>query len=124
MNIKLDCIVIDVPDLKKGSAFYRALLGLTEAYADEAWVSLESRDLPLRLGLQHEPDYAPPAWPLPAGHGQMLHLDFLVADVPAAVAYCERLGATKAADQFMETGVTMLDPFGHPFCLLPDNEGA
>lgn len=122
MNIRLDCIVIDVPDLALASRFYQTLLGFTETYADEVWVSLSRADLPVRLGLQYEPDYKAPDWPS-GDHGQMLHLDFTVDDVPAAVAFAESLGATKAAEQFMQTGVTMLDPFGHPFCLLPDESG-
>ena len=48
----------------------------------------------------------------------MEHLDFAVDDLPAAVARAVSLGARVADEQFTQDWTVMLDPEGHPFCLL------
>lgn len=47
----------------------------------------------------------------------MLHLDFEVEDLEAAVQDACELGAREAGYQPQETVCVMLDPVGHPFCL-------
>ena len=47
----------------------------------------------------------------------MLHLDFEVTDLPAAVAHAVELGAREAAFQPQDDVRVLLDPAGHPFCL-------
>ena len=51
----------------------------------------------------------------------MMHFDFQVADLDAAVTEAVRLGATVAEHQPQEHVRVMLDPAGHPFCLCLDD---
>jgi hypothetical protein len=65
------------------------------------------------------PDYRPPAWPS-AEVPQQVHFEWVVSDVAAAVEQMSRLGARLAewqieADPDLRV---MLDPAGHPFCLM------
>jgi len=70
------------------------------------------------LATQISPDYVPPTWPNADGKQQMmLHLDFEVDDLEAAVAHAEELSAQQAAFQPQNHVRVMLDPAGHPFCL-------
>jgi hypothetical protein len=50
----------------------------------------------------------------------MLHLDFWVDDLDAAVAYAVAAGATVAGYQPQEAVRVLFDPAGHPFCLFLD----
>jgi len=70
------------------------------------------------LAIQHNPDYVRPVWPAPAVSRQMMmHLDFKVTDLDAAVAHGVQLGAELAEHQPQENVRVLLDPAGHPFCL-------
>ncbi len=54
----------------------------------------------------------------PAGAQQMMmHLDFEVVDLDAAVAHALEVGAELADYQPQEDVCVLLDPAGHPFCL-------
>lgn len=73
------------------------------------------------LAFQAEADYVPPIWPeLLSEQQKMLHLDFLVEDLEAAVPYAVALGAELAAHQPQERVRVLRDPAGHPFCLFLD----
>jgi hypothetical protein len=48
----------------------------------------------------------------------MMHFDFQVADLDAAVEEAVGLGATLAESQPQVTVRVLLDPAGHPFCLV------
>src|SRR4051794_30384404 len=61
---KLKTVVFDAPDITALSAFYTALAGWTQRYADDEWVTLTTDD-GWRIGLQHAPDHIPPRWPDP-----------------------------------------------------------
>ena len=75
-------------------------------------------DQTLDLAIQREPLYVRPTWPAAEGAQQMmLHLDFEVVDVDAAVAHALELGAELPDFQPQENVRVMLDPAGHPFCL-------
>ena len=50
----------------------------------------------------------------------MMHFDFQVADLDAAVAEAVALGATVADHQPQENVRVLFDPAGHPFCLCLD----
>jgi hypothetical protein len=52
----------------------------------------------------------------------MMHFDFQVGDLDAAVADAVALGATPAAEQPRENVRVLLDPAGHPFCLCLDED--
>jgi catechol-2,3-dioxygenase len=110
---KLRAVVLDTPDMARLSAFYTALAGWTESYADEEWISLRSDD-GWRIGLQYAPDHVPPRWPDPA-YPQQAHLDFRVPDLESGSARAVELGATLLRRN--ETWHTLADPSGHPFDL-------
>jgi hypothetical protein len=51
----------------------------------------------------------------------MMHLDFQVSDLDAAVAEAVTLGAVLADHQPQESVRVLFDPAGHPFCLCRDD---
>ncbi len=118
-KIGVYALIIDCKDQKTLSAFYSNLLGWDVVYEDESWSSILSPD-GLKIAFQRTEEYAPPVWPGEVGKpGQMMHLDFQAKDHEAAVQHALSLGARKTSDQFYGDGcVTMLDPEGHPFCIL------
>ena len=65
--------------------------------------------------------YRAPVWPPAEGQQRpMVHLDFQVGDLDEAVADALALGATLADAQPQEHVRVLLDPAGHPFCLVLD----
>jgi len=119
----LASISIDCPDPAALAPFYRALLGLEQAFAapDGSVIALSGAG-PM-LTLMRVDDYAPPSWP----HGpqfQQMHLDLAATDLDADVAAAERLGARQAEVQpAPDRWRVMLDPVGHLFCLTAVRPG-
>ena len=61
-------------------------------------------------------------WPPAVGQQRaMMHFDFQVGDLDAAVSDALALGASLAAEQPQENVRVLLDPAGHPFCLCLDD---
>ena len=113
----LGSISIDCPDPDALAPFYRALLGLEEAFAtpDRDVVSLAGAG-PM-LTLMRVDTYVAPSWPHGPQHQQM-HLDVGVDDVAAAVSSAIALGATEATHQpDPDRWRVLIDPVGHPFCV-------
>jgi catechol 2,3-dioxygenase-like lactoylglutathione lyase family enzyme len=113
----LASISIDCPDPDALAGFYRALLGLEEAFAtpDRAVVCLAGAG-PM-LTLMRVDTYVAPSWPNGPQHQQM-HLDLSVEDLPAAVSAAIAIGATEASHQpAPDQWRVLIDPVGHPFCL-------
>src|SRR3954447_6289637 len=110
---RLKTVVWDAPDIQRLADFYVGVAGMTQHYADEEWVTLTTAD-GWRFGVQLAPDHVPPQWPEPA-RPQQMHVDFRVADIDAATAGAERLGARRLGGG--ETWHVLADPAGHPFCL-------
>jgi len=110
---RLKTVVWDAPDIRALAAFYVGVAGLTQQHADDDWVTLTSSD-GWRFGVQHAPDHVAPQWPDPA-HPQQMHVDFRVADIEAAAAHAERLGAHRLSGN--DRWITLADPAGHPFDL-------
>jgi len=118
-------ICIDVPDLEKAVAFYRDALGLTPGRRlGRKWAEMLGASAPIDL-LAEEAGTAP--IPRPGvirdygRHWTPVHLDWPVADLPAAVERARAAGAT------LESGIldkkwgrlaVLADPFGNGFCLL------
>jgi hypothetical protein len=74
----------------------------------------------INLNFQNADGYEPPVWPeVPGKQQQMEHLDFVVDNLGEAVNRAVGLGAKKAPQQFIPEITVMLDPAGHPFCLIP-----
>jgi catechol 2,3-dioxygenase-like lactoylglutathione lyase family enzyme len=122
---RLRNIVLDCPDTRVLSDFYRELLGweilFADYEADDGWVTLSADGGFPRLGFQRTDDYRPPRWP-DAEYPQQLHIDVTVDDMDAAERKVLALGAVKADVQPSENDSfrVFLDPAGHPFCLCVD----
>lgn len=119
LKVLLQAIVLDCADADALADFYAALLGWTKDCTNPEWISVsDNRQMPYLLFQQTE-DYAPPHWPHDKGdQQQMAHMDFVVNDIEAAIAHTVGLGGSIAPEQFSNEWQVMLDPAGHPFCLL------
>ncbi len=115
--------VLEAPDARVLARFYASLLGweLTSESPQDATVG--PPDGVAYLGFQTSPEYVRPVWPPVQGSQQMMmHLDFEVSDLKAAVADALELGAQEAEYQPQDNVRVLLDPVGHPFCLYVDTK--
>jgi hypothetical protein len=110
-------MTVDCPEPNVMADFYAALLGgtVTRRIAGEAKLDAAGRLIYFRAA----PDYRPPTWPsseVPL-HS---HFDYVVEDPHAAAQHLLRLGGSLAAQQDPSDPhlLVMLDPAGHPFCLI------
>jgi len=116
---------IDVDDLARAEAFYRDALGLTAGRRfGDGGVEMLGASSPVYLlrkasgtaasdGTSATRDYA--------RHWTPVHLDFVVADLVAAIARAEAAGAKREGDvRTARWGriATLADPFGNGFCLI------
>jgi predicted enzyme related to lactoylglutathione lyase len=121
-------IDIDVPDLERGIAFYTAAFELRLARRlGPGFAELLGADAPIYLlecaagtapfrGARVGRDYA--------RHWTPTHLDFVVADLDAALARALAAGATRESEPSQHAYgrlVLLSDPFGHGVCLLQFN---
>ena len=109
---------LDCADPRVMARFYSALLGWEMPFCEDEYSMVS--DGTTSLGFGRVESYRPPAWP-DAAHSKQYHLDFRVADVAQAEAASRALGAT--LPDFQPGGErwrVMLDPEGHPFCLVPE----
>jgi catechol 2,3-dioxygenase-like lactoylglutathione lyase family enzyme len=114
-------VVLDAPDPGALARFYSELLGWKIASDEGGWVTIAQPGTTSYIGFHQSAEYVAPTWPPAEGkQQQMLHLDFGVGDVEAAVADAIALGATLAEFQPQDDVRVMLDPIGHPFCLYHD----
>lgn len=115
-------VVLDSDNADQLSIFYEKLLGWTRFPGEEYTVlaNVEQQGFPTWITFQQVDDYVPPVWPATSEEQQqMAHLDFHVEDVAEAVTYALSCGATMSEIQFEDMWRVMIDPAGHPFCLLP-----
>lgn len=115
-------VVLDSDNAEELSAFYERLLGWTRFKGEEYTVlrNIEQNGFPTWITIQQVDDYVPPVWPAaPEEQQQMAHLDFHVADVSEGVNYALSCGATLSEHQYDGRWRVMVDPAGHPFCILP-----
>ena len=115
-------VVLDSDDANELSIFYEKLLGWTRFPGAEFTVlaNIDQQGFPTWITFQQVDDYSPPVWPAASDdQQQMAHLDFHVEDVGEAVKYALSCGATMSEVQLEEGWRVMIDPAGHPFCLLP-----
>ena len=122
MNVSYMAVVLDSANSDALSAFYANLLGWERIKPDDEWIIVynnESRNFPLITFHQIE-NYERPKWPAENGkQQQMVHLDFHVDDVDEAVKHAISCGAVLSDIQLEDAWRVMLDPAGHPFCILP-----
>ena len=114
---------IEAPDPGALAAFYSQLLGWPVAHAEPGTAIVKPPQDSVFLVFQLAEDYAPPVWPpAPGEQRTMMHLDFQVEDLDAAVADAVSLGARVAEFQPQDSVRVLLDPAGRPFCLCRDGE--
>ncbi|MFI5054422.1 MAG: VOC family protein, partial [Acidimicrobiia bacterium] len=106
------------PSAPELAHFYSDLLGWEIATESPNHCTMGPTSGVAYLAIQTASDYARPTWPNADGQQQMMmHLDFEVVDLTAAVAHALELGAQEATYQPQDNVRVMLDPAGHPFCL-------
>lgn len=111
-------VVLDAPDAPALARFYSELLGWEISKQDADGAAMAPPGSVAYLAIQTETDYVRPVWPATEGSQQMMmHLDFEVVDLEAAVAHALELGAELPEHQPQDDVRVMLDPAGHPFCL-------
>lgn len=111
-------VVLNAPDAPALAHFYSDLLGWKIATESPEHCTMGPEDGVAYLAVQTSPSYVRPVWPDHEGVQQMMmHLDFEVVDLDAAVTHALELGAELADHQPQEEVRVLLDPAGHPFCL-------
>ncbi len=109
---------LDAPSAPELAHFYSDLLGWEMSSEGPQGATIAPANGVAYIGFQTSPDYVRPTWPNEPGKQQMmLHLDFEVEDLAAAVGHAVELGAEEASYQPQDNVRVMLDPAGHPFCL-------
>jgi hypothetical protein len=115
--VEWTALTIDCPEPATLADFYAILLGgtVTRSTPDGAFLDAAGQLLVFRA----VPDYQPPTWP---SHDvpMRFHFECVVEDPDAATQELLPLGATRAAHQDPDDPnlIVMLDPVGHPFCLI------
>jgi predicted enzyme related to lactoylglutathione lyase len=116
---------IDVDDLPRAEAFYKAAFDLTAGRRFGAGgVELLGSSAPIYL--LAKPSGSLPAPAISSGrdyarHWTPVHLDFVVEDIDAAIRQALAAGARLEApvkDSVWGKLALMADPFGHGFCLV------
>ena len=113
---------IEAPDPAALARFYSGLLGWPIAHDEPGTTILAAAEGSIYVVFQQATGYQPPVWPPVDGQQRpMMHFDFEVADLEAAVAEAVALGASVATTQPQDNVRVLLDPAGHPFCLCRDD---
>jgi catechol 2,3-dioxygenase-like lactoylglutathione lyase family enzyme len=122
MDIKMGAIVLDSANADALADFYSKLLGWEKQRYDSEWVIVASKGGEgTPLVFQQIENYQRPSWPAQAEkQQQMLHLDFYVSNVEEGVQHAIACGAVPAETQLADDWRVLLDPAGHPFCILPN----
>jgi predicted enzyme related to lactoylglutathione lyase len=121
-------INVDVPDIERGIAFYSQAFGLRLARRlGPDFAELVGAEAPLYLiqcAAGAKPFENAAAVRDYGRHWTPVHLDFLVADLDAALARALAAGATQQgepSDHAYGRLALLADPFGHGVCLLQLN---
>lgn len=124
--MRLGAIIIDSDNIEALGDFYASLLGWTQSSQieeGEKWITVIKDDYSeTPLVIQENPDYKRPKWPQEKDEQQqMVHLDFYVRrdEYEDKIEHAIQCGAQLAETQFADGWKVMLDPSGHPFCIIP-----
>jgi hypothetical protein len=114
---RLGLTAFDCPDALALADFYNAIIGGDLVPGDDdGWVEVHTPTG--RLAFQQIADHRRPTWPGGAVP-QQGHIDIDVVNLDWAEVAVLRLGAQKAAIQPSPGQFrVMIDPAGHPFCLV------
>lgn len=119
---KLAAVSIDCDDPEVLATFYRKLLDAEVFYESPDFVALKGAGI--MLTLQRVENFVSPVWP-DGDVPKQLHLEFAVADLDTAERQVLELGARRAPVQpSPDRWRVLLDPAGHPFCLMHPIPGA
>jgi catechol 2,3-dioxygenase-like lactoylglutathione lyase family enzyme len=120
---KFAAITIDCPDPDTTAAFYTSALGgtITHRLAGGTFIEVDG----LSMIFRRVADYQAPTWPSSEVPMQM-HFELYVDDLAGAEARLHQFGAsTPEHEDDSDTGLlVMLDPAGHPFCIIVRPEGS
>lgn len=113
---------LDCSDARAMATFYATLLGWEMPHCEDDYSMVS--DGSTSIGFGKVDGYRAPTWP-DSGSTKRYHLDLGVRDLEWAVAEAKSLGAT--VPEFQPGGDrwrVMLDPGGHPFCLVPQRSAS
>ena len=114
---------IEAPDPGALARFYSDLLGWPIGHEEPGTAIVAAPEGSIYIVFQQATDYQEPVWPPVDGSQRpMMHFDFQVGDLDSSVAEAVELGATLAMSQPQENVRVLLDPAGHPFCLVLDHD--
>ena len=114
---------IEAPDPAALAGFYSQLLEWPVVHEEPGTSVVAAPQGSIYIVFQQAEGYVPPVWPPADGQQRaMMHFDFQVGDLDSAVADAVELGATLAEHQPQENVRVLLDPAGHPFCVVLDTE--
>jgi hypothetical protein len=115
-------VVLEAPDAPALARFYAGMLDWKIHSSTPQDATISPDEGVTYLSFQTSPTYERPVWPdEPGAQQMMLHLDFEVEDLAAAVEHAIELGAKLAEFQPQDNVRVLLDPAGHPFCLYLDH---
>jgi len=115
---------VDVDDLEKATRFYCEGCGLRVGRRFDGWIELVGAGAPIYLLPKAAGTPASPASTQQRDyrrHWTPVHLDFVISDMPQAIARALAAGATLERDVTTHAyGLLALlaDPFGNGFCFI------
>ena len=123
MGMKLKTVILECKDVQQLVNFYLEFLEWPVVFEEENFIRLQSHDSDIGIAVQYAEDYIAPVWPSEIGKQQMMiHFDFGVDSKQELEKWKDKaikLGAKIAGMQYGNgEWVTMIDPAGHPFCLV------
>jgi len=114
----LTMVNLDCAEPAALTQFWAKTLGWEVTYSDDDY-GMITGDSGSTIGFGRIDDYQPTPWPDPSG-AKRYHLDLQVDDPEQAISALVELGATVADPQpNAERWTVLLDPQGHPFCVVP-----
>lgn len=121
MNLKT--VILECNDIYQLIDFYSKLLEWPIVFKEENFIRIQSPENGMGIAVQYAEDYVAPVWPSEFGKQQMMvHLDFGVdnkQELEKQVDRAVKLGAKIAETQYSDgEWITMIDPAGHPFCIV------
>jgi len=115
----IGAVTLDSDNPKALADFYRKLLGWERYHDDGEYIYISPGERSMQLIFQENADYQRPAWPTEREkQQQMIHLDFYTDDLEKEVKRAIEYGAKLAEVQYSDGWRVMIDPAGHPFCIV------